>query len=39
MKLTHLSDESSQWCFNIIENKKLRLSFAIYYYLNIITLN
>ncbi|KAG4095498.1 hypothetical protein H8356DRAFT_1427102 [Neocallimastix lanati (nom. inval.)] len=23
MKLTHLSDESSQWCFNIIENKKL----------------
>ncbi|KAG4095501.1 hypothetical protein H8356DRAFT_1427105 [Neocallimastix lanati (nom. inval.)] len=23
MKLTHSSDESSQWCFNIIENKKL----------------
>jgi len=39
MKLTHLSDESSQWCFNIIENKKLRLSFAIYYYLKDITLN
>ncbi|KAG4084004.1 hypothetical protein H8356DRAFT_1362435 [Neocallimastix lanati (nom. inval.)] len=25
MKLTHSSDESSQWCFNIIENKKLHI--------------